>query len=100
MPSSILLLQVPGGGCVVGGKAAFSNEELLQLVVASEVFELLGETGRRLKAVAMSAAKKWAGPEQAASGLLITYLEKNVPSAKAFLVSQQRLTLKIQSCSR
>lgn len=55
-------------------------------MVASEVFELLGDTGRRLKAVAMSAAKKWAGPEQAASGLLITYLEKNVLSAKSFLV--------------
>lgn len=34
----------------------------------------------------MSAAKKWAGPEQAASGLLISYLEKNVLSAKSFLV--------------
>lgn len=55
--------------------------------MASEVFELLGDAGRRLKVVAMSAAKKWAGPEQAASGLLITYLEKNVLSAKSFLVS-------------
>lgn len=83
------------GLCIVGGKAAFSNEELLQLVVASEVFELLGETGRRLKAVAMSAAKKWAGPEQAASGLLISYLEKNVPSAKPFLVSNNFWSKKI-----
>ena len=68
-------------------------------MVASEVFELLGETGRRLKAVAMSAAKKWAGPEQAASGLLVTYLEKNVPSAKPFLVSQQSRAKVLQSHS-
>lgn len=76
---------------LLGGKAAFNNTELLQLVVASEVFELLGETGRRLKAVALSAAKKWAGPEQAASGLLITYLEKNVLSASSFLVGASLL---------
>ena len=72
---------------MAGGKAAFNNTELLQVVVASEVFELFGDTGKRLRAVAMSAAKKWAGPEQAASGLLISYLEKNVLSAKSFLVS-------------
>ena len=79
-----------GGDIIAGGKAAFNNTELLQLVVASEVFELFGETGRRLKAVAMTSAKKWAGPEQAASGLLITYLEKNVPSARSFQVTMEQ----------
>ena len=65
---------------------SFSNTELLQLLVASEVFELHGTIGARLRKVALAAAKKWAGLDQVASGLLVSYLRSNVPSAKSFVV--------------
>lgn len=58
----------------------------MELVIASEVFELHGRVGSRLKKVALAAAKKWAGAEQTASGLLVTYLQKNVQAYKSFVV--------------
>lgn len=63
------------------------------MVVATEVFMLFGETGKQLRKIAMEVAKKWAGVDQAASGLLITFLEKSVPSATSFLASLPALPL-------
>ena len=70
-----------------GALGSFRKTELLQLVIASEVFEQLGQVGTRLKRVALAAARRWAGPEQTATGLLVTYLQKNVPSASFFVVT-------------
>jgi hypothetical protein len=70
-----------------GGKAAFGDKEILQMVVATEVFELFGETGQKLRAIAIAVAQRWEGVEQAATGILITYLERNIPSATSFLAS-------------
>ena len=50
------------------------------------MFELHGAIGERLRKVALTAAKKWAGLDQVASGLLVSYLRANVPSAKSFVV--------------
>jgi len=82
-----------------GGKGAFGGKELLQMVVATEVFDLFGETGKKLRGIAMAVAKKWEGGDQAASGLLITFLEKNVPSATSFLASPSFQTCPRQSCN-
>ena len=70
-----------------GAVGNFSNTELLQIVVASEVFQLFGETGEHLKRVALTASRRWAGPEMTANGFLITYLRKAVPSRSHFLAS-------------
>ena len=71
----------------VGALGSFSNTELIELVIASEVFELHGQAGNRLRKIALAAAKRWAGADQTASGLLVTYLKKNVQSYKYFVVS-------------
>lgn len=72
---------------IAGSLGSFSNTDLVEFVIASEIFELYGQSGVRLKKIALAAAKRWAGADQTASGLLVTYLRKNVQSYKYFVVS-------------
>lgn len=55
-------------------------------MIASEVFELHGPAGSQLRKIALAAARRWAGADQTASGLLVTYLRKSVQSYKYFVV--------------
>lgn len=69
-----------------GKPGGFNNYDLLQLVVASEVFDLFGDSGAFLRKVALKASQKWAGADMTANGFLVTYLKKAVPSRSNFLV--------------
>ncbi len=78
--------------CAAGGTHA--KGELVQLVIAEDVFERFAvgggaEGGRRALAAARAAARRWA-PDGVARGRVLAYLQAAVPAAAEFLVRARR----------
>lgn len=65
--------------------AAVSKGDLLQVLVAEDLYDRLGESADLLKRATYKAAKRWAGQEEVCRARMMSFLYDACPSARFFM---------------
>ncbi len=62
-----------------------SKGDLLQVLVAEDLYDRLGESADLLKRATYKAAKRWAGQEEVCRARMMSFLYDACPSARFFM---------------
>ena len=65
--------------------AAVSKGDLLQVLVAEDLYDRLGEGAGLLKRATYKAARQWAGQEEVCRARMMSFLYDACPSARFFM---------------
>ena len=65
--------------------AAVSKGDLLQVIVAEDLYDSIGESLDILKRATYKAARRWAGQEEVARARMMSFLYDACPSAHFFM---------------
>lgn len=65
--------------------AAVSKGDLLQVLVAEDLYDRLGEAAELLKRATYKAARRWAGQEEVCRARMMSFLYDACPSARFFM---------------
>ena len=65
--------------------AAVSKGDLLQVLVAEDLYDRLGEAAELLRRATYKAARRWAGQEEVCRARMMSFLYDACPSARFFM---------------